>query len=413
MGRPDDANPLHASLAAETIRRAPKAQKKESSAETPVTVDRKAILALNASQRQKWLSKALRQAVDGRLSAPQLYDVVSAAKFADGIEEKVGRRMCHWLRDHLTLFTNRQQRQLQDQAAIFTKFRPARSGSEGDRRQREPSEPRTEEAIVASSGAIAASETSEEMMGRIREFMRGKAHERDTGPGDDSAAGPSKAERRTARAFLDGAEDEPATSSAPSKEPRNELNGGKKSDPSPEATAAPQAPAARSASAPRRRSRSRSKRRRTRRTPSKSRSSASSAGRQRGKQPSRSQSRSASRGKRAGDRRSRSGSVQRSGEDKKAAGDKATDSTSLRRRMYAEGRAAQPSPPRAWREHKEREGAWSKRSRRGRSASSSSSRSRSRSSPSRRRGKDKKEKDKGRDKVRERDREKGKDKDRR
>lgn len=384
MGRPDDANPLHASLAAEVIRRQPKAQKKENSAETPVTVDRKAILALNASQRQKWLSKALRQAVDGRLSAPQLYDVVSAAKFADGIEDKVGRRMCHWLKEHLTLFTNRQQRHLQESAAIFTKFRP-RSESDGEQvRQREPSEPRAEEGDVASRRAAAATETSEDMMSRIREFMRGKAHERDR---VDIAAGPSKAERRAAQAFLDEASDEPTS----------KLNGGKMQDVAAEA----QQPlaATRSSSAPRRRagsrseSRSRSRRRRVRRTPSRSGSSRSSAGQRRG----RSRSQSPREKKAGGERRSRScsrsGSWQQRSEEKRPGGEKPACSTNSRRRTHTENRVS-PS--------EDREGAWSKR-RKDRSASS-----RSRSLPSRR-GRRKREKDKGRDKARER----GRDKDRR
>lgn len=200
MGRPDDANPLHASLAAETVMRQHKQAKRGATeAGGPlVSLDRKVVHAMKPNQRIKWLQKALGQALDGRIQSSELYDVIAAKKFADGIEQKPGLRASRLLIDHLELFSPRQQRQLKEGAEILTKFKEDQDSDD--------------DAPQSSAPKVDA---EEDMMARIRDFVRTKAHERDVDPAKakelEEAATPSEVQERAKRVagmFKENREDE-------------------------------------------------------------------------------------------------------------------------------------------------------------------------------------------------------------
>lgn len=138
-------------------------------------VDLKAVLALKPEHRSKWLSKACRKVADGEANVKHVYDVLSSRKIVADMSDKVGRRMLRILREHLYLFSEKQQRYLGEDSPLATNF------SVGDRSEEEPEEAEGAGAGTAAgpsarpTGVDEAAARMEEMMARCRDFVRAKA----------------------------------------------------------------------------------------------------------------------------------------------------------------------------------------------------------------------------------------------
>lgn len=192
MGVPDDANPLNRRLPAEVISRVRKPDKNAASKqEEPFITDRPGVLALNPDQRLKWLSKALQKCQDGKLANTLIYDIVTQKSFASGMIEKVGMKMHRAVRANLSIFSQKQQRFLQDSDAPLVKLfggppskRPA-ADAEAVGAEAAGAEAKAESAVsLAVAGGSAVG--SDNMMARVLEFARQKEQER--GTSDDGAA---------------------------------------------------------------------------------------------------------------------------------------------------------------------------------------------------------------------------------
>jgi len=135
-------------------------------------VDLKEVLSLRPEQRQRWLAKACRKAADGEANVKHVYDVLTSRRIVADMSDKVGRRMLRVLREHLYLFSEKQQRWLSEESPLAMQFSvDERSDADMDDR---------EEPVASSSGtkkpqADDAAARMEEMMARCRDFVRAKA----------------------------------------------------------------------------------------------------------------------------------------------------------------------------------------------------------------------------------------------
>jgi len=129
-------------------------------------VDIKSVLAMKPEQRVKWLSKACRKVGDGEANVKHVYDVLSNRKLVADMTEKVGRRMVRVLREHLYLFSEKQQRVLTEDSALATRFTIEDRSEDDD----EP-----DDAARPSTRVDEAAARTEEMMARCRDFVREKA----------------------------------------------------------------------------------------------------------------------------------------------------------------------------------------------------------------------------------------------
>merc|ERR1740117_117546 len=85
-----------------------------------VSMDRKSVFILKPELRLKWLTKALKQAAEGKVKPGDLYDVTASSRFAENLPPKVGRKMGRLLKEQVGIFTGKQQKYLQEQAEIIT-----------------------------------------------------------------------------------------------------------------------------------------------------------------------------------------------------------------------------------------------------------------------------------------------------
>mmetsp|Transcript_55829 Transcript_55829/g.154585 ORF Transcript_55829/g.154585 Transcript_55829/m.154585 type:complete len:292 (+) Transcript_55829:107-982(+) len=130
-------------------------------------VDLKAVLGMKPEQRVKWLSKACRKVADGEANVKHVYDVLSSRKLVADMSEKVGRRMLRVLREHLYLFSEKQQRYLNEESSLAMSFNI-------DERSEEEAE-EADDVARPSTRVDEAAARMEEMMARCRDFVREKA----------------------------------------------------------------------------------------------------------------------------------------------------------------------------------------------------------------------------------------------
>mmetsp|Transcript_36815 Transcript_36815/g.72846 ORF Transcript_36815/g.72846 Transcript_36815/m.72846 type:complete len:281 (-) Transcript_36815:173-1015(-) len=135
-------------------------------------VDVKEVLGLRPEQRQRWLVKACRKAADGEANVKHVYDVLTSRRLTTDMSDKVGRRMLRVLREHLYLFSEKQQRWLSEESPLAMQF-SVDERSDGDIDD-------TEDLVGSSRGtrkpqADNVAARMEEMMARCRDFVRAKA----------------------------------------------------------------------------------------------------------------------------------------------------------------------------------------------------------------------------------------------
>eukprot|EP00927_Polykrikos_kofoidii_P051044 TRINITY_DN4485_c0_g1_i1.p1 TRINITY_DN4485_c0_g1~~TRINITY_DN4485_c0_g1_i1.p1 ORF type:complete len:324 (+),score=54.87 TRINITY_DN4485_c0_g1_i1:201-1172(+) len=175
---PEDANPLNRRLPAEVVSRRRPVVSRGGPVHAPpekeerlVTADLREVLDMGPDKRGKWLSKALLQAQDGRISATVIYDVIAHHRFASELTEKAGRRCYRVLHANLSLFSSKQQRFVEQDCELAQLFRSTAWST-----------PSGVEGVDAQSDEATAAETQaammEEMMARCRAFVREKLHER-------------------------------------------------------------------------------------------------------------------------------------------------------------------------------------------------------------------------------------------
>jgi len=159
---PRDCNPMFKRLPAEVVARRQHREPAAMTESEEVSMDRKAVFILKPELRLKWLMKALKQAIDGKVKTSDLYDVVAGNRFAENVTPKIGRKMCRALKEQVAIFTGRQQKFLIEQAEIVTRFAV-------------PDRPKPDEEDKASS--------MDEMMARVAAFVSEK--EKEKAKGDD------------------------------------------------------------------------------------------------------------------------------------------------------------------------------------------------------------------------------------
>jgi len=143
--------------------------------EAVVDVDLKTVLAMEPDDRAVWLSKACKRAADGSLRIAKVYDVLASEKIVDGLTEKTGRRMLNTLRKYLHIFSDKQQKYLNQSAvALFFEAKRKRNAEES-RGGFEEEEPRGSKIRVPRSTDPGAADKMEEMMARCRDFVRAQA----------------------------------------------------------------------------------------------------------------------------------------------------------------------------------------------------------------------------------------------
>eukprot|EP00927_Polykrikos_kofoidii_P013837 TRINITY_DN1600_c0_g1_i1.p1 TRINITY_DN1600_c0_g1~~TRINITY_DN1600_c0_g1_i1.p1 ORF type:complete len:447 (+),score=108.87 TRINITY_DN1600_c0_g1_i1:122-1342(+) len=120
----EDANPLNRRLPAEVVtRRRREVKRVEEKVVDEVVVDLKVALAFKPEARLKWLAKACKMAEEGRTTATELFDIVSSRKFVSGMPWKLGRKARVTVQDHLSIFSDKQQRYLRsDDWALNANF---------------------------------------------------------------------------------------------------------------------------------------------------------------------------------------------------------------------------------------------------------------------------------------------------
>lgn len=156
-------------LPAEVVsRRRPQQAAQAETTDDFVPLDRKVVFLMKPDKRQKWLTKALKQAGEGLVRASDLYDVIASTRFAEDVPYKLGQKMNRAVQQQLDLFSGKQQRYLSTESLLSTKF-----GKVGA--------PEAELEDVAHEGTDegeAAVSQMEEMMARCRAFVREKMTER-------------------------------------------------------------------------------------------------------------------------------------------------------------------------------------------------------------------------------------------
>lgn len=88
-----------------------KEQKKGKDESQSGDLDLKVVIAKRPVDRQRWLSRILKEAHDGKIKnrLSSLYDIISHRKFAAGLDDHQGRRMRHDILKRLGLFSAKQQ----------------------------------------------------------------------------------------------------------------------------------------------------------------------------------------------------------------------------------------------------------------------------------------------------------------
>lgn len=205
MGVPDDANPLNRRLPAEVVSRRRKPEKIQAAQkEEPLSTDKATVLALKAEHRLKWLSKALQKCQEGKVANTIIYDIVTNKGFTSDVGDKIGVKMFRAIRANLPLFSQKQQRFLQDgECRLVHLFGAKRGGAPGAAAAGADEAP---EAKVRPEGA--ANAEAESMMARIRDFARQKEQERTAGASSSSSrqeAAPDVAGSAVGLAGRDGA----------------------------------------------------------------------------------------------------------------------------------------------------------------------------------------------------------------
>ncbi|CAK8987833.1 unnamed protein product [Durusdinium trenchii] len=150
-----DANPLNDSIPGEVVRRNEKSQKSGPSTKALAETDIAAVLAKGSGTREKWLKKALQQVHDGELQAVDIYNILKVPDFASDLKDKTGRSMYKFLMSRISVFSKGQQRFLAKECSLAQMF-----GGEGG-----PS-------LVNDDNSKANPEAAEEMMARVRQFVR-------------------------------------------------------------------------------------------------------------------------------------------------------------------------------------------------------------------------------------------------
>lgn len=147
-----------------------KAKKQEDDGFTFI-IDVRAVLAMKPDQRVKWLSKACRRVADGEANVKHVFDVLSNRRITSDMALKAGQRMLRALREHLYLFSEKQQRYLSEESPLATQF--ALDGRSDDERVADMDERATARGSKPVVDDAAAK--MEEMMARCRDFVRAKA----------------------------------------------------------------------------------------------------------------------------------------------------------------------------------------------------------------------------------------------
>jgi len=150
--------------ACQTVGNMGKAKKAVQEDNFSFVVELKSVLALKPDQRVKWLGKACKAVAEGEASVKHLFDVLTSKKLVHGVPPKPGQKMLRILKEHLYLFSEKQQRFLQEESSLVQTF------------DKEDSE---EERVAARSEkqapAADAGLRMEEMMARCRDFVRAQA----------------------------------------------------------------------------------------------------------------------------------------------------------------------------------------------------------------------------------------------
>lgn len=164
-------------LPAEVVsRRRPQQVAQVETAGDPVPLDRKVVFLMKPDKRQKWLTKALKQAGEGLLRVSDLYDVIASTRFPEDVPYKLGQKMNRAVQQQLDLFTGKQQKYLSTESLLSTRFKVGAPEHEiGDTAQES-----------ADEGEAAVSQM-EEMMARCRAFARQKMTERGERSADAAA----------------------------------------------------------------------------------------------------------------------------------------------------------------------------------------------------------------------------------
>ncbi|CAE7687544.1 Eif4e1b [Symbiodinium microadriaticum] len=132
-----------------------------------VELDPKKVLKMEPEERASWLSTACRVASEGAVKVSQLYNVLASEKFADGLNEKVGKRMHRTMLKYLHIFSDKQQRYLK-QCGLARDF--GLNDKEAPNKEVADVKPRRK-----SQSDEDAAVRMEEMMARCRNFVREKA----------------------------------------------------------------------------------------------------------------------------------------------------------------------------------------------------------------------------------------------
>jgi len=178
-----DANPMHKRLPAQVVGRRRRADPPPEDGLT--TLDRKAVFAMKAEQKAKWLTRVLKQAADGACRPSDLYDIIASSRFAEELPVKVGRKMAKAVKDQLALFSVKQQRSLSGEATLLVKFADAAPEAPEASSAKEETQP-------ASGGP--EGDLAEDMMARCRAFVRERMAARGEGNPEDGGGAAAAAD---------------------------------------------------------------------------------------------------------------------------------------------------------------------------------------------------------------------------
>eukprot|EP00435_Cladocopium_sp_Y103_P061709 s327_g23.t1 len=146
---------MNDAIPGEVVRRSEKFEKSGPSTKALAETDITAVLSKGSGTREKWLKKALQQVSDGELQAVDIYNILKVPDFAADLKEKTGRSMYKFLMSRISVFSKGQQRFLAKECPLAQQF-----GGEGG----------AAEPIVDDSKQNP--EAAEEMMARVRQFVR-------------------------------------------------------------------------------------------------------------------------------------------------------------------------------------------------------------------------------------------------
>mmetsp|Transcript_19403 Transcript_19403/g.42840 ORF Transcript_19403/g.42840 Transcript_19403/m.42840 type:complete len:306 (-) Transcript_19403:61-978(-) len=149
-----DANPMNDAIPGEVVRRSEKFEKSGPSTKALAETDITAVLSKGSGTREKWLKKALQQVSDGELQAVDIYNILKVPDFAADLKEKTGRSMYKFLMSRISVFSKGQQRFLSKECPLAQQF-----GGGG------AAEPMVDDSKQNP-------EAAEEMMARVRQFVR-------------------------------------------------------------------------------------------------------------------------------------------------------------------------------------------------------------------------------------------------